>query len=263
MRVYGLGTPYGDKPCKALADSCGGKFTNAPREEFEKDPIAVWGQIRGARELLRRSKSFYRLDHAYIGRLKYFRLTKGDFQPSRIVERPSDRWDVLKREYGLEMKPWKKPEGFILVTLSSPGTYEFFGIPNWPAEIVREIRRYTDRPIRLRDRGETRPISEDLRKASCLVTYASNSVREALLEGVPVFTLGPSIARPMSGGLKDIESPFYPENREEFFRHLAYCQFTVDEFGSGFALKTAEENNGDGTCELHGSSERGDCMARP
>jgi hypothetical protein len=243
LRVYGLGTPYGDRPSRALANSCGGEFTNTPREEFKSDPIAVWGQLRGARELLRRSKTFYRLDHAYVGRLKYFRLTKGDFQPSRIVERPADRWESLKKEYGLEMKPWNKGEGFVLLTLSDPRTYTFFGIEDWPVRIVQEIKKHTDRPIRIRERGETRPLSEDLRKASCLVTYASNSVREALLAGVPVFTLGPSIARPM--GLSEvsrIESPIYPENREAFFRHMAYCQFTEAEFGSGFALKTADEN---------------------
>ena len=262
LRVYGLGTPYGDKPCKALANSCGGEFTNAPREEFKKDPIAVWGQLRGARELLRRSKDFYRLDHAYVGRLKYFRLTKGDFQPSRIIERPADRWESLKKEYGLEMKPWKKDGGFVLVTLSDPKTYTFFGIDDWPARIESEIKKYTKREIRLRVRGETRPLEDDLRKAHCLVTYASNSVREALLAGVPVFTLGPSIARPM--GYTDvslIEKPLYPENREEFFRFMAYAQFTEAEFGSGFALKTAEENNEYGSGELHRPSEWGNQLA--
>jgi hypothetical protein len=34
---------------------------------------------------------------------------------------------------------------------------------------------------------------------------------------------------------------------------MAYCQFTEQEFGSGFALKTAEENNGD--WDLHGTSD--------
>jgi hypothetical protein len=256
LNVYSLGTPFGWKACDELAKSCGGKHHKQPRDPFVGDPVAVWGQIRGAKEILSHSKDFYRLDHAYVGRLKYFRLTKGDFQPSRIVERPADRWESLKREYGLEIKPWNKGDGFVLVTLSAPATYEFFGVPKWPGEIVNEIKKYTDRPIRIRERGETRPLSEDLRKASCLVTYASNSVREALLAGVPVFTLGPSIARPM--GLSEvsrIESPIYPENREAFFRHMAYCQFTEQEFGSGFALTTADENNKNGASELHGSPD--------
>lgn len=243
LNVYSLGTPYGWKACELLAKSCGGKHHKQARDPFVGDPVAVWGQIRGAKEILAHSKNFYRLDHAYVGRLKYFRLTKGDFQPSWIVERPADRWESLKKEYGLEIKPWKKDDGFVLVTLSAPATYQFFGVPDWPDLIAKEIRKHTKREIRMRERGETRPLDEDLRKAHCLVTYASNSVREALLAGVPVFTLGPSIARPM--GYTDvslIEEPLYPENRESFFRHMAYAQFTEAEFASGFALKTADEN---------------------
>ena len=240
LHVYSLGTPFGHVACEALAKACKGSFNKEPNARFTGDPIAVWGQLRGAKELLAQSKSFYRLDHAYIGRLKYFRLTKGDFQPSVIKERPSNRWDSLKREYNLSMKPWRKG-GHVLVTLSDPKTYSFFGVKNWPESLVAEIKKHTDRDIRIRERQSSRPIEEDLRNAHCLVTYASNSVREALLDGVPVFTLGPSIARPMGyTDISRIEEPLYPENREEFFRHLSYCQFTVEEFGNGFALKIVE-----------------------
>jgi hypothetical protein len=239
--IYSLGSPYGVVPCDHLA-KYRGKHIPDQRAEFKGDPIVVWGQIRGAKELLQKSRTFYRMDHAYIGRLQYFRITRGDFQPSRIMERPADRWEKLKKEYDLTMKPWKKSDGYILVALSEPATYSFFDQERWPERIEGELKKYTDRPIRLRKRRDDRPLADDLRKAWCLVTFASNSVREALLEGVPVFTLGPSIARPM--GLSDvsrIESPYYPENREEFFRHLAYCQFTNEEFASGFAMSTADE----------------------
>ena len=248
MFIYSLGSPYGVVPCDHLA-RFQGRHIPDPRAEFKGDPIVVWGQLRGAKELLSRSKTFYRMDHAYVGRLQYFRITKNDFQPSRIVERPADRWERLKKEHDLEMKPWKTG-GYILVALSEPATYSFFDQEGWPERIESEIKKHTDRPIRLRKRREDRPLSEDLRKAHCLVTFASNTVREALLAGVPVFTLGPSIARPM--GLSDlakIEEPYYPENREEFFRHLSYCQFTNQEFASGFALKTADENEQQDTFE--------------
>jgi hypothetical protein len=242
LNVYSLGTPFGWKTCDALAKSVNGKHHKQPKDPFVADPVAVWGQIRGAKEILAHSKDFYRLDHAYVGRLKYFRITKGDFQPSQIVERPADRWESLKTEYGLEIKPWGKGEQ-VLVTLSDPKTYSFFGVDGWPEKIVKELKKYTDRPIKVRERGDQSSLVEILKTTSCLVTYASNSVREALLEGVPVITLGPSIARPMGHtDVSLIESPMYPENREEFFRHMAYCQFTEAEFRSGFALTTADEN---------------------
>jgi hypothetical protein len=239
--VYSLGSPYGCVPCEQLA-KYRGKHIPDPRAEFKGDPIVVWGQLRGAKELLAHSKNFYRMDHAYVGRLEYFRITKNDFQPSRIIERPADRWEKLKKSFNLEMKPWKKG-GYILVALSEQATYSFFDQKGWPEKISVELKKYTDREIRFRERRDDRSLSDQLRKAHCLVTFASNTVREALLEGVPVFTLGPSIARPMGHtDVSRIEEPLYPENREEFFRHLAYCQFTNDEFASGFALKTADEN---------------------
>lgn len=233
----------------------GAKYTEEPRVRFTGDPIAVWGQLRGAKELLSQSKDFYRMDHAYIGRLQYFRITRGDFQPPEIVERPADRWDGLKKEYGLEVKPWTAGK-HVLVTLSAPATYWFFGVDDWPQRIEKEIRKYTDRPIKVRVRDAKHSIYEDLKDAHCLVTYASNSAIDALLAGVPVFTQGPSIARPMGAWLDSIENPRYPE-REDFFRHMAYCQFTVAEFASGFALKTADENNKNGDKHIRGTTDGG------
>lgn len=238
MKVYSLGSPFGKVPCESLQ---AGHNKDYP-VNFTADPIAVWGQLRGAKDLLAKSKHFYRMDHAYVGRLDYYRITRNDFQPSRIVERPADRWEKLKKQYKLNMGPWQKGK-HILVTLSDARTYEFFGLLDWPDRTRAAIAKHTDRPIVLRSRTESRPLAEQLKGAWAVVTYASNTVVDSLLAGVPVFTLGPSIARPV--GLSDvsrIESPHYPENREEFFRHMAYCQFDCLEFNNGFAVKTADEN---------------------
>ena len=243
MHVYSLGSPFGVNPCEALA-RCKKGFAHhkTANEEHRGDPVAVWGQLRGAKQILSKSKDFYRLDHAYYKRMDYFRMTRGDFQPSSIKERPSDRWDKVRWDYKIGINPWKRGRNIILA-LSDPRTYDFFGQVGFPAKTRDEIAKHTDRPIIDRKREEKIPLGEQLKDAWCLVTYASNSVIDALLSGVPVFTLGPSIARPM--GLSDltkIEAPLYPENREEFFRHMAYCQYTLDEFRNGFALRTADEN---------------------
>lgn len=241
MNVYSLGSPYGCVPCENLAKGSGGRFLPEPHSKFEEDPIAVWGQLRGAKELLKSSKHFYRLDHAYAGRLKFFRMTKGDFQPAKIVQRPPDRWEALKKQLNLSMKNWTCGR-HVLVTLSDPRTYEFFGVEDFPERVVEEIKKFTDRQIRIRPRKSEVPIQEDLANAHCLVTFASNSVIEALLAGIPVFPLGPSIARPVGHSLSEIEALRYFD-REEFFRHMAYSQFTNAEFASGFALKTADEQD--------------------
>jgi hypothetical protein len=241
VRAYSLGSPFGKVPCEFLQPG----HSTEINAQFQGDPIAVWGQLRGAKEILAKSKHFYRMDHAYFGRLNYYRMTRGAFQPSALVERPADRWEVLKKRYDLKVRPGWQRGKHVLITLSDQRTYDFFGEGKWADRIVEEVKQYTSRPIVVRQRTEVKPIAEHLKDAWCLVTYASNSSIDALLAGVPVFTLGPSIARPM--GLADvsrIESPLFPENREEFFRHMAYCQFTNDEFRSGFARKTADDNAG-------------------
>jgi hypothetical protein len=237
LRIYSLGSPYGAKFCEEFAKGNGGIHDPKPFAAYSGDPIAVWGQLRGAKELLKQSKTFYRIDHAYLGRKDYYRFTKDDFQPKAIVERPGDRWEKLKKQYSPKMGPWRKGKN-VVVALSRPDTYRFFGVEGWPERIEQEIRKYTDRPIVMRDREAPGTIGAELSKAHCVVTYASNSVIDALLAGVPVFTLGPSIARPMGHtDVSLIESPLYPENREEFFRHMAYCQFTPSEFKDGTALR--------------------------
>lgn len=223
--------------CEGFAKGSSGLFEKKPFGSFVEDPIAVWGQLRGAKELLKQSKDFYRIDHAYVGRKDYFRLTKNDFQPSQIVERPADRWEKLKRKLNLKFADWRDGKN-VVVALSRPETYKFFGVDDWKQKVEAEIKKYTDRPIVMRDREAPGTIGAEFGKAHCLVTFASNSVIDALLAGVPVFTLGPSIARPMGHtDLSQLESPLRPENREEFFRHVAYSQFTPTEFSDGTAIK--------------------------
>jgi hypothetical protein len=243
VRAYSLGSPFGKVPCEFLQKG----HSTEINASFKEDPIAVWGQLRGAKEILSKSKHFYRMDHAYVGRLEFYRMTRGDFQPRGMVSRPSDRWDWLKTRFKLKVGGWQKGK-HVLVTLSDQRTYDFFGESKWPKEIEALVKNHTDRPVVMRPRTDTRPLAEHLKDAWCLVTFASNSAIDALLAGVPVFTLGPHITRPV--GLSDltkIEAPHYPENREEFFRHMAYCQFTNDEFRSGFARKMADETANAGT----------------
>lgn len=241
MHVFSLGSPFGIRPCEALAKSVKGQLHTEPYPQKQQGTIAVWGQIRGARELLDKHQDFYRLDHAYIGKNEYFRITKGDFQPAKVIDRPADRWEELKKRFNLEIEPWKKGKNIVLA-LSMPATYDFFGVTGWAKQMAGELKK-SGRPVIERQRKETRPLKEDLKDAHCLITWASNSSLEALLAGVPVFVAGPHITRPVAGKWGDWENPVFPD-RETFFRHVAYCQYTLHEFKGGFALKTADENAG-------------------
>ncbi len=242
MNIYACGGTRAKTVCKAFAKGCGGKVFEEGEPKFREGTSVVWGQLRGAKEILDQSKEFYRLDHAYIGRMEYYRATKNDFQPKDIVDRPPDRFNRLVKEKKLVVKDWGKGS-HILVCGSMPDTYNFFGVGAWESWAVAQVKQFTDRPVILRKRKEGTPIEEQLKGCHAVVTYASNSAVDALLFGVPVFVLGPSIARPLSGDLIKIETPNYPD-REKFFNHLAYSQFTHEEFERGFAWKVLNTTGG-------------------
>jgi len=84
-----------------------------------------------------------------------------------------------------------------LVCPSSDGVNAYLDQPNWTTETIEQIKRYTDRPIKIRNKPRGRgtsgpseakvPLSEDLKDAWCLVTSCSIAAVEAMCEGVPVF----------------------------------------------------------------------------
>src|SRR5690349_9291995 len=140
MHVFSCGSPHGIHPCRELAKSCKGQLNTDGYPQKQQGQIAVWGQLRGARELLNKHNDYYRLDHAYIGRNEFYRLTKGDFMPSAVRERPADRWEDLKKRFSLEIEPWQKPDkGHVVIAMSMPGTYDFFGVSGWAGDLPKKI----------------------------------------------------------------------------------------------------------------------------
>lgn len=98
-------------------------------------------------------------------------------------------------ELGLEVKPWRTAGTHILVTPNRS-----FGKPghimpgDWAVKMTEQLRRMTDRPIRVREHpGENRPkrsLAEDLHDCWAMVTWYSSSGIDALLAGVPVIYAG-------------------------------------------------------------------------
>ncbi len=83
---------------------------------------------------------------------------------------------------------------------------------------------------------------EDLKDVWCVVTHVSACAVDAILSGVPAIVTGPSIARPISGKIEDIEKPPTPD-RERWLNNLAYSQFSVQDIKSGLAKAILDEHN--------------------
>lgn len=149
-------------------------------------------------------------------------------QMTGIEDVPSDRWDNLR----VNLDPWH--EGLHIVIADTSESYdEFHDVKGWAKQTAAELRQYTDRPIKIREKKDAMSLRDDLKQAHCLVTHGSNAAVEAVIMGCPVFVDPVSAAAPM--GLTDlsrIEDPIYPD-REKWAASLAYRQFTDYEVHTG------------------------------
>jgi len=198
-------------------------------------------------------RDFYYMDSGYLGNYKssinpygwklFHRIVKNDLQHNKIIDRPSDRWEQLK----YKIPNWKKNGRNILIVMPSDKPAKFYDIDmnSWREEIVNTLKQHTDRPIVIREKANrieriNKTIYEELDNTFAVVTLQSIAATEALLYGVPAFTLAPNAAKELT--LQDIgkiETPLYPDMDviHKWAYHLAYGQFHIDEMKDGTAYK--------------------------
>ena len=215
-----------------------------------------WGFVNNNMALIKtleaRKQTYWFTDTPYFGRFDnnnlkpdnhYWRICKNRIHVPYIKGCKSDRFE----KFGMEIKAPNFKGKYILVCPSSPNINEYLGQPNWTQETVEQIKRYSDRPIKVREkprgRGTSGPseatvlLSEDLKDAWVCVTSCSISAVEAQCMGIPTICDEKSFALPVSANhLNDIENPFFV-GAEEWLYSLAYQQFTPEEFNNGTAIE--------------------------
>ena len=158
--------------------------------------------------------------------LNHFTYNEGKFFNQ---DSPSDRWERIKKEQNIEIKPWRHMQytgnEHILFLLQNPidtslnplmergEDYEL-----WINKIVRQIKNITSKKVRIRlhprfqSRFDLHKLSlvadeisneydgwnktnggeslyKDLKNAFACVTFSSNAATEAICEGIPVVNL--------------------------------------------------------------------------
>lgn len=169
--------------------------------------------------------------------------------------KPRDRLD----QWVGQLRPWRRSGSHILVAGMGPkgSQYEGYAPQGWERRVIEIMRKHTDRPIHYRPKpnflgaqpiqgaktvDRMAPLEQQLRGAHALVAHHSNAAIEALQYGVPVFVLeGPALLMGKSR-FTEIEEPVYPDGREQWFRDLAYTQWSVAEMASGDAWKYFKED---------------------
>lgn len=226
---------------------------------FETNPILIRSMAK--KNLIHwcweNNHDFYYMDSGYVGNYKskinphgwklWHRIVKNNVQHTGIAKQPSDRWDSLQ----CKIKKRKQGRHILLVTPSEKPC-KFYGVnkEEWIKNTVSEIKKYTDRPIVIRNKAArseriVNTIFDDLQDCHALVTYQSIAAVESVLYGVPAFTMAPTAADPVCDkNLIKIENPSMQDQDKiyEWACHLAYGQFHISELKNGTAYRILKEN---------------------
>jgi hypothetical protein len=247
-----------------FAAGCGEKTIDPARFDPEEgtDPIVLRGILkkRIIKKCLKIGRTFYYVDTGYFGNeitksnpngWKYWhRIVKNDLQHHDIIARPDDRFKHFNKKFN----PWKKNGRKILIAKPDEKPMKYYGLEldQWVEDTVNEIKKYTDRPVEVRDRAKQRidrVVHNTLQEALdddvfALVTFNSVAAIESVFHGVPAFTLSPThAASPVTlQDLSKIETPYYPDHDKLYAWgcHLAYGQFHVSELRNGKAKEMLE-----------------------
>jgi hypothetical protein len=245
-----------DEYINMFAAGCG----QTPVSKFDYasscDPIVIRGILKYKlmHQCWADQRDFYYMDTGYFGNVQWkewHRIVRNNLQHGEIVPRPSDRFERFKKPFS----SWRKDGRDILIALPDEKPCKFYGIDRdqWVADTVATIKKYTDRPIVLRERAPKRidRIKTDTLQAAlnnnvfALVTFNSVAATESIFAGIPVFTLAPAnAASPVAlQDLSQIDTPYYADTDKlhAWASHLAYGQFHISELKNGQALKILQE----------------------
>ena len=207
-----------------------GFFKNHQKEQHDfikgtNKPIIVFEQATFRKNLdFNKSETYY-----YKVGLNHFTYNEGIFYNQNS---PSDRWEKIKKEQDIEIKPWRQDEynndKYILLLLQNPIDTSLNPMyergekyDEWIEKTIKQIRSITSKKIKIRlhprfqkkfDKEKLSKLAdelsnqydgwnltnggnslyEDLKSAWACVTFSSNAATEAICEGIPVVNLDES-----------------------------------------------------------------------
>lgn len=195
---------------------------------------------------------------------KYLRYSFNGVFPKEGIycnENPSEEnWANIRRDYNMDLKPWRNNGEHILITLQRPMGWSMRGhnLMSWLESTFTAIRQHSDRPIVIRWHPgdwknfpqyeptlkkynvtvspQQKHILEDLVNCWALVCHNSTPSSVAVIEGVPAFiTDDPDYCQAGDVANRDfsqIENPWMPD-RTQWIKKLAQCHWNFEDTQSG------------------------------
>lgn len=180
-------------------------------------------------------------NHLYKKRL-FHRASVNGWANTKILKIPHSRWDTMK----LPKHPWKVKEVKNVLIAPSKMTANI-----WTPELEWRwaesmIENFPGATVKLRPKGGKAGIRyqtlwQDLDWADLVVSQSSAITVEAFWYGKKVISTQPCVtwaAGPQE--LSDWKNPAEPKLRDEWHEHVAWSQFTNDEWYTGEALELIE-----------------------
>jgi len=176
-----------------------------------------------------------------------------------------ERWNRVQNSCGVQLQPWRQTGNHVLLCLQRDGGWSMAGwdVLDWALKNIIEIRKYSDRPIRIRphpgdkkakkycDRllklcqgrrinhvgisNQEHSLVDDFTDCWAVVNHNSSPGVAAALQGIPVILTDPE--RSQAGdvattGINRIENPLMPD-REAWAQRISQFHWSHEELRSG------------------------------
>ena len=177
------------------------------------------------------------------------------------------RWSAVQQNLNIHLKPWRTQGNHILLCLQRDGGWSMGGVEvlDWAMKIILQLRRYTNRTIRIRAHpGDKRAkkycdrlmklcvgrrllnvelstpdtsLEHDLKNCWAVVNHNSSPAVGAAIEGIPVFVTDPErsqVREIAETRLDKIETPITPD-RDAWIQRLSQFHWSHQELQDGTA----------------------------
>lgn len=168
------------------------------------------------------------------------------------------RWTTISNRLNIQLKDYRTNGNHILICLQRVDGWSMCGtgVQQWLDHTVKEIRKYSNRPIVVRKHpGDRRQdtlkfskeyvlsssidLSEDLNNCWAMVTFNSSPGIAGLINGIPVFVTDPNPERSQTWPICNtplslIENPTLFD-RTGWINRISQCHWNIDEVASGQA----------------------------